>query len=273
MSKILKIGIVGCGAIGSYLAETILNRFNEEAELSAIFDIQTEKLSILSDRLANKKLIALNLEDLILKSQLVIEATHTSSAYEIAQRAISFQRHIMVMSVGGILKRFFELKELAKEKKVKLLIPSGAICGIDGLKAMALSKIEKVLLTTRKNPKAFKGNIYLLRKKINLDKIREDTLLFSGNASEAIRFFPQNINICATLAIVVGDPKKIEVRIIASPHIDKNIHELEIESNAGKIFTRCENVVCPQNPKTSFLAVLSAIACLKDFIESFKIGT
>jgi len=183
MSKLLKIGIVGCGAIGSYLAQTIINKFKKEAELSAIFDIQNEKLSALVQRLGNKKLIALSLEDLILKSQLVIEATQASSSYEIAHRTVSFQRHIMVMSVGGILDKFFELKELAEEKKVKLIIPSGAICGIDGLKAMVLDKIEKVIITTRKNPQAFKGNTYVLRRQINLDQINEETLLFSGNAS------------------------------------------------------------------------------------------
>jgi len=273
MTKLLKIGIVGCGAIGSYLAEALLNRFSQDLELTALFDIQLDKVHSLANKLGDKRLIALNLEDLILKSQLVVEATNAQSAYEIALRTIRFKRDILVMSVGGILERFFELRDLAKENKVKLIIPSGAICGVDGLKAMVLSKIEKVQLTTYKPPQAFKGNTYVLRKKINLDQIKEDTLIFSGSASEAVKFFPQNINICATLAIVLADPERLEVKIIASPNIDKNIHQLEIESEAGKILTRCENVVCLQNPKTSFLAVLSAMATLKEVVQPLKIGT
>jgi len=273
MKNKLKVGIVGCGAIGSYLAKTLVDKFNRKAKLSAIFDIQREKSKSLEDKLGKKNLCTLNLEDLILKSDLVIEATQAASSYAIAKSSLSLGRHIMVMSVGGILKNFFELEKLARDNKVKLIIPSGAICGIDGLKALVLSKIKKVLLSTYKPPLAFKDNPYLLRKNINLEKIKKETLIFKGDALKAIKFFPQNINICATLSIVLGNPKKVKVKIFTSPYIDKNIHELEVESNAGRIFVRCENLVCPENPKTSYLAVLSAVSCLKDFIQSFKIGT
>ena len=134
-------------------------------------------------------------------------------------------------------------------------------------------KINKVILTTKKPPKAFLGAPYVLKKKIRLDNIDKDTVLFEGDASQAIKAFPQNINVAATLSMAGIGPEATVVRIVASPTISRNIHEIEIESDAGKIIIRCENVVHPDNPKTSYLAVLSAIATLKQVLEPIKIGT
>ena len=272
MSKLLKIGIVGCGAIGSSLAKTIASDFSRKAGLVSLYDIDMQSSYKLANIFDNQKLVALNLEDLINKAELVIEATKADSAFDIAQKTILASRNIMVMSVGGIIDRHKELQILAQEKNVRMFIPSGAICGIDGLKAAACGKITKVTLTTKKPPKAFLGLPYLLKKKIRLDNISEDVVIFEGNAISAIRLFPQNINVAATLSIAGIGAENTAVRIIASPHITKNIHEVEIDSDSGRIFSRTENVIHPDNPKTSYLAVLSAIATLKQILEPIKIG-
>lgn len=268
----LRIGIVGCGAIGSSLAKTIISDFFDKARLVSLYDIDTEKAHNLSIRL-NKKLAALNLEDLISKADLVIEAAKPDSAFDIARKAILSSKDIMIMSVGGIVKGFKELGILARKKGVHMFIPSGAICGIDGLKASACGKINRVTLTTKKHPKAFLGLPYILHKNIRLDKINEDTAIFEGNASLAIKYFPQNINVAATLSLAGIGLGRTIVRIVASPNITKNIHEIEIESEAGRIVARTENVIHPDNPKTSYLAVLSAVAALKQILEPIKIGT
>jgi aspartate dehydrogenase len=272
MAKLLKIGIVGCGAIGSSLAKFIVSDFSDKAELVSLYDVEVEKAYNLSNKF-NKKLAALNLEDLINKVDLVIETTKADSSFEIAKKTISASRDIIVMSIGGIIKQYKELELKALENNAHIFIPSGAICGIDGLKAASCGKINKVILTTKKPPKAFLGNPYLLKKKIRLDNIEQDTLIFEGSASLAIKAFPQNINVAATLSIAGIGPENTVVRIVASPNLTKNIHEIEIESEAGRIFTRTENVVHPDNPKTSYLAVLSAIATLKQILEPIKVGT
>ena len=282
----LKIGIVGCGAIGSSLAKAIVSDFSEKAELVSLYDIDIEKAYNLSMALAigsqtmvsrpikfNKKLAALNLEDLINKADLVIEATKADAAFDIVKKVLSLSKDIMIMSVGGVIQHYQELRVLTEEKKAHIFIPSGAICGIDGLKAASLGKINKVILTTKKPPKAFLGVPYVLKKKIRLDNIDKDTVLFEGDASQAIKAFPQNINVAATLSMAGIGPEATVVRIVASPTITRNIHEIEIESDAGKIIIRCENVVHPDNPKTSYLAVLSAIATLKQVLGPIKIGT
>jgi len=177
------------------------------------------------------------------------------------------------MSAGGIIDHHKELSVLAAENKCRVFIPSGAICGIDGLKAAACGKINKVTLTTKKPPKAFLGIPYVLKKKIRLDNLNKETVLFQGDAYDAIRAFPQNINVAATLSLAGIGAQNTIVRIIACPDITQNMHEIEIDSDAGRIFSRSENLIHPDNPKTSYLAVLSAIATLKQILEPIKIGT
>lgn len=273
MIKLLKIGIAGCGAIGSSLAKAVGVDFSGKAELVSLYDTDIEKAYKLANKFHNQKLAVLNLDELINRVDLVIEATKTAAAFDIAQKTILAGRDIMIMSTGGIIRHYKELEVLAKDKQVSIFIPSGAICGIDGLKALSLGKINKVTLTTKKPPQAFLGNPYVLKKKILLNNINEDTLLFEGDAYSAIKYFPQNINVAATLSLAGIGAESTVVRIVASPTITQNIHELEIESDAGKIVTRVENVVHPDNPKTSYLAVLSAIATLKQILEPMKIGT
>ncbi len=273
MAKLLKIGIVGCGAIGSSLAKVIISDFSGACELTSIYDIDMPKAYNLASILGKKKINSLTLENLIENVELVIEATSAQVSYGIALKAVSRSRDIMIMSVGGVIEEFQKLCNLAKEKNVKIFIPSGAICGIDGLKGQRLGKINKVTLTTKKPPQAFKGITYILKRKINLDQIKEDTVLFEGEAEQATRLFPQNINVAATLSLAGLGPENTRVKIIASPHLKRNIHEIEIASDSGNIFTRTENITHPDNPKTSYLAVLSAIATLKQILEPIKIGT
>lgn len=274
MPRPLKIAIAGCGAIGSSLAKTIVSDLAAKAQLVSLYDADMEKAYKLAGKFANPKLVALNPDDSINKADLVIEATKATYAFELAKKTLLACRDIMIMSVGGIIEHYKELAVLAAEKNARVFIPSGAICGIDGLKAANCGKINKVILTTKKPPKAFLGVPYIIKRKIRLDNITEDTLLFEGDALSAIKFFPQNINVAATLSLAGIGPKDTVVRIVATVQDNaKNIHELEIESQAGRIIIRCENVIHPDNPKTSYLAVLSAIATLKQILEPIKIGT
>ncbi|MBU1090576.1 MAG: aspartate dehydrogenase [Candidatus Omnitrophica bacterium] len=272
MPKLLKIGIVGCGAIGTSLAKTIAADFSGQACLSGINDTEAEKAYKLASELKNQKLAELNLIGLINKSDLIIEATKASDAFKIAKKCILAGKDVMLMSVGGIIEHYKELSILAAEKDSRIFIPSGAICGIDGLKAASCGKVKKVTLTTKKPPKAFLGIPYVLEKKIRLDNIKQDTIIFEGDAYMATKIFPQNINVAATLSIAGIGAKETTVRIIASPTATRNTHEIEIESDSGRIRACTENVVHPDNPKTSYLAVLSAIATLKRILEPIKIG-
>ncbi|MDD5691891.1 MAG: aspartate dehydrogenase [Candidatus Omnitrophica bacterium] len=271
--KKLRIGIVGCGAIGGSLAKEIVSNFSKDASLAALYDIRPEKSLDLAGKVKKSdKLCAASLDALIKRSDLVIEASSARAAWEIARKSLSAGCDIMVMSVGGMVGHLKSLQSLAGKNNARVYFPSGAISGIDALKAANTGKVRKVVLTTRKNPAAFKGVEYVA-KKFKLDGLKKDKLLFSGSASSAVKYFPQNINVAAVLGLAGIGMRKTRVRIIASPHTTKNIHEIEIVSDAASIFTRTENILHPQNPKTSYLAVLAAIATLKQILQPIKIGT
>jgi len=268
MLKKLKIGIVGYGAIGSSLAKVIRRDFSRSARLVAIYDLDKAKAGFI-----NRKLLVNSLLQLIKKSDLVIECSSAGSSWGIAKSALTQGRSVMIMSVGGVIRHYRQLRSLAGKHNAKVYIPSGAISGIDALKAARIGRIKKVMLTTRKNPLAFKGVKFVQAKGIKLEKIRKDTCLFSGPASKAVKYFPQNINVAAVLSLAGIGPDKTLIKIVASPSVHKNIHEIQINSEAADIFTRTENILHPDNPKTSYLAVLAAVATLEQIIEPVKIGT
>lgn len=270
----LKIAIIGCGAIGSSLAKGIRGKFSESAKLMALFDIDMDKSQGLSRLISGRTSLAVaSLEQAVLKSDLVIEAASAKVSCDIALRAVEKGRDVMVMSVGGLVGKGKQLGSLAQKKGCRVFIPSGAISGIDAVKASACGKIKSVTLTTRKNPAAFKGVRFVEKKRINLSSLRKDTVLFNGTARQAVVYFPQNINVAAVLSLAGVGVDKTRVRIIASPGLQKNVHEIEVVSDAGRVVTRTENVLHPDNPKTSFLAVLSAIATLKQILEPVRIGS
>ncbi|MFA5095984.1 MAG: aspartate dehydrogenase [Candidatus Omnitrophota bacterium] len=270
----LKIGIVGCGAIGSSLAKAVVKDFSKEARLCGLFDLDRAKARSLSCRLSGSgRLAARDLRELIERSELVIEAAAAKFSWEIARAALSRGRDVMIMSVGGVADKLAELAALTRKKRARAYVPSGAISGLDAVKAASLGRIKKVVLTTTKSPLSFKGVKYVLDKGIDPAKIKKDTVLFSGKASEAVKYFPQNINVAASLSLAGIGIGKTRVRIIASPGTSRNIHEIRVGSSAGEIFTRTENVLHPDNPKTSYLAVLSAMAMLKQILEPVRIGT
>ena len=176
------------------------------------------------------------------------------------------------MSVGKFLDGN-SILDLAEKQGARLLIPSGAVAGIDALKAAALGKIERITLTTRKPVYGFNDNAYVQQRRINLSQIKKETVLFDGDVREAVRCFPQNINVAATIALSSGVQDKLGIRISTSPEFKVNSHEIEVVGAFGRMSAKTENVVCPDNPKTSYLAVLSAVQALKQYFQEVKIGT
>ncbi len=268
----IKIGIVGCGTIGRQLAQSIEKMFSRQAELFALCDLdkgRAEKLRAASA--ANPRI--LSIEKLIKLCGLVIEAAGASVAYEIAQKALELGKKVMLMSVAGILDGHRQLFALAQAKGGRLYLPSGAIAGLDAVKAASMSRINTATLITRKPPQGLAGAPYLAQQKIDLAGIKGETVVFEGSAAEAIKGFPKNVNVCATLSLAGIGAEKTKVKIVTSPAYKANIHEIELEGDFGRLMARTENLPSPENPRTSFLASLSAIATLKSILDVVKIGT
>ncbi|HTL71103.1 MAG TPA: aspartate dehydrogenase [Candidatus Eisenbacteria bacterium] len=268
----IKVGVIGCGTIGRELALACQKRFSEEVTLEAIADIDPSHAKKLEKSLRPRPKV-LTFERLIERCDLVIEAASGAAAYDVARRALSLGKDVMVMSAGGILGREKELLRLAKTHRCCLYLPSGGVVGIDGLKAARIGKIHRVTLTTRKPPQGFEDAPYVLRHKINLKNLKQEKVLFEGDAAAAVRGFPKNINVSATISLVGLGAKKTRVRIIAAPQMLVNVHEIYVVGDFGSFYTRTENFPSEQNPRTSRLAILSAVATLERILKNIKVGT
>ena len=267
-----RIGIIGCGTIGSRIAAYIDRNLKGKASVVALSDVDKVKATRLRSRLKSRPAVT-GIEGLIKSSDLVIESASAKVSGEIALKTVRSGKDIMVMSTGGLLKNYKLLFELAEKKSSNIYLPSGAICGLDGLKGARLAGIERVSLTTTKPPEGFRGAPYVVKHGIDLDRIKGERLLFEGDALKAMEGFPANINVAATLSLCGLGPKKTKVRIIASAKTKRNTHEIEAEGEFGKLVAKTENVPSPDNPKTSYMAVLSAIATLEGILGRVKVGT
>lgn len=268
----IKIGILGCGAIGSRIARSIKTECEDSAVVSALFDINPSKSANLAKHLPYKNIIQKSYQHLLDHCDLVVEAINAPDTHELIRQALLSKKDVLVMSVGKLFNGESVLK-LAQKHGAQLLIPSGAIAGIDAIKAARLGRIHHITLTSRKPLYGFTDNAYVQQKRINLSKITKETVLFDGNVKEAVRCFPQNINVAATIALASGAKDKMRIRIATSPEFKVNSHEIDVVGESGRIVTRTENVVCPDNPKTSYLAVLSAVVTLKQYFGQVRIGT
>jgi aspartate dehydrogenase len=267
----IRIGIIGCGTIGSELAVACQDRMAGGMNLVGICDQDEKKAASLQKVLRNKVPI-LKIDGLVKKVDLIVEAASVSISADILKRAVKNKKNILIMSIGGLIGNE-DLLQAAAKAGIKVYLPSGAICGIDGLKSGNKGRIDFVTLTTRKPLKGLEGAPYLKEKNIKLTDIKNEAVIFDGTAREAIKGFPQNVNVCAALSLAGIGADKTRVKIITSPDYTKNIHEVEIRGDFGNISTRTENAPSSVNPKTSHLAILSAIATLEGIVESVRIGT
>lgn len=267
----IKVGIVGCGTIGSEIAKACVGTLKDKICLSGICDIDASKAEALKRDLGLKCAV-LPVDKLIASSDMIAEAASAKISADVLEKCIAAKKSALIMSVGGLLGRE-DLLGRAEAAGVKVYLPSGAICGIDALKSASTGRIDSVTITTRKNPRGLKGAPYVTEKGIDLDSLKKETVIFEGSANEAVKGFPANINVCAVLSLAGMGGAKTRVRIIADPSSDKNIHEVEVTGESGRIVTRTENVPSKANPKTSALAIMSAIATLREITKTVHIGT
>lgn len=270
-----KIGLLGCGAIGTQIALAI-DSTKIAAELVCVYDFDKTKAESLVSRLNKKPAIVDNPH--LLSSgnvDLVVEAASQEAVKNHALSIIQNRKDLMVMSAGALLdESVFEiLFEACREFRKTIYLPSGAIAGLDAIKSVK-DELESIILSTTKNPKALVGAKFFETNKIDISNLQESKVIFDGMAMEAVKLFPANINVAALLSLAGLGGQKTRVKIIADPHTDKNTHKIEAEGRFGKITISVENVPDPANPKTSRLATLSAVECLRQICsDGIRVGT
>jgi aspartate dehydrogenase len=245
--NVKRVGLIGCGAIGTVLAEAIERKLVECREL-IVYDVDPAKAQKLKAAIDFPVMIVDSIDELLAqKPMVVVEAASQQAVKDYIAKIVSSGTELIVMSTGALLD--------VNVNSSRIHFSSGAIGGLDALSSAALAGIDEVTLTSRKNPKAF--GIYNT----------EQRVMYEGPAEEAARKFPREMNVAATLALTVK-PTKVKVRVISDPTVQRNTHEIHAKWRFGEMNLRFANDPHPDNPHTSALAAWAAIKLLQTLLES-----
>jgi len=254
----MNLGIIGCGAIGTDVAKAAATM--KEIKKIYLFDIDNKKSEILGKEI--KKAEIKNVKEFLSDVDVVFEGASQQAVNQYAQQILEAGKDLIMMSVGSLFDDDFrnKLKKIAKEKKCKIYVPSGAVCGIDGILSANVGGLSEVTLVTTK-PNTSLGK-----------KCVKRTVLFEGNAREAVKKFPANINVAASLSLAGRGFDDTKVEIVADPVVTRISHKILAHGKFGRLRVELENMPNPNNPGSSYMASLSAIATLKRIIDPIQIG-
>ncbi len=206
------------------------------------------------------------------QADIVVEAAPSAIFERIALPALEAGRIFIPASAGALLPRM-HLAKLARNTGARIIVPTGALLGLDAVRAAAEGPIDSISIETRKPPMALIGAPYLERNGIDVMDLTRPLLVFDGNALDAAAGFPANVNVAAALALAGIGPIRTQVRIWADPAVSRNIHTIRVESDAARFTMTIENVPSNDNPKTGRLTALSLLACLRGLVSTLKVGS
>ncbi|MGE5203254.1 MAG: aspartate dehydrogenase [Acidobacteriota bacterium] len=266
----LDVGIGGLGAIGLPVARWLAGR-PPGLRLAAVCARDPKRAA---ERLgaAGIEVPVVPPEALAERAQVVIECMPAAVFDSVAVPAITAGRTLLVLSVGALLDRL-ALVEDARRTGARIIVPTGALLGLDAVRAAAQGTIHSVKLATRKPPKGLVGAPYLEQHRISLEGLTAPLRVFAGSAREGARGFPANVNVAAALALAGIGPDRTELEIWADPAVTRNTHRIEVEADSTRFSMTIEGVPSEDNPRTGKLTPLSVIACLKGLIEPLRVGT
>jgi aspartate dehydrogenase len=264
----LRVAIAGYGAIGQSLAAS-LDAGVPGLVLTAI--ASRDLASLRAALPAGALLRVVPVAELRDHADLIIECAPAAALASIAVPALEAGRDLIVLSCGALLDNE-HLIDLARNKGGRILVPTGALLGLDAVLAAAEGEIAAVTMTTRKPPGGLAGAPFLVARGIDVATIKEPTLIFEGNARDAARGFPANVNVAVALSLAGIGPDRTRIAIWADPTVRRNTHLIEVESDAASFSMKIEGVPSA-NPRTGKMTAQSVIALLRKLRAPLAIGT
>ena len=269
MMSQMRVGIAGLGAIGKAVA-IALTKGMPNVGLTAVAARDQDK--------ARAWLAAHDIEAAVVSlvefpshADLVVECAPGAILGEICTPMLKAGRRVMVLSAAALLSRP-ELIELARLHGGQIIVPSGALLGLDAVTAAAEGSIQSVRMITRKPPGGLAGAPHLERNNISVAGLTAAKLVFSGNAREAALGFPANVNVAAALSLAGIGPDRTTIKIWADPNVTRNCHSIEVVSDAATFTVSIENIPS-ENPKTGRITAQSVLAALRKINAPLRIGT
>jgi aspartate dehydrogenase len=271
--RVVSVALAGAGAIATVLIDGIARGSAGLARVTAIGRLDAEAGSV--DVRARRQSAAAfaDLARLPEHAGLIIEAAGGDVVRRYAAGWLASGADVMLLSAGALVDPVFtrELRAVARAHNRRILVPSGAVAGIDGIRAGALGGLRTVTLRTTKPPRGLAGAPHVVANAIDLDALTVPTTIFEGSVADAVRAFPSNVNVAAVIELAAAGVG-VAVRVIADPTSAANTHEIEAAGDFGLFTVRLDNLPSPANPKTSALASLSALAMLHRLSSEFWVG-
>ncbi len=267
----ITVGICGLGAIGMRVAEAIDAGRVEGMRLTAVSarDVARAEARLAAFAGAPPVVAAGRLAEL---ADVVVECAPAAAFDLVARPAVEAGRTLVTVSVAALLERD-DLVERARATGARIVVPSGAILGLDAVRAMAEGEILSVTLETRKPPRGLAGAPHLVRNGIDVEGLTEPMLVFSGTAREAARGFPANVNVAAALSLAGIGPDRTTVEVWADPGVDRNVQSVRVVSDVAEAEMTIRNVPSAENPRTGRIVAPSIVACLRRMTAPLVAGT
>lgn len=265
----MEFALIGHGAIAKYVLKSL--RRDEAAHCAAIV-VRRARVADVQKTAGEGVTVVGSVAELGFHvPPLVVEAAGHGGLAEHGAAVLEAGSDLVVVSAGALADRALYVKLLAaaEKGKAKLLIVAGAVGGIDALAAARQGGLARVRYTSRKPPKAWKGTP--AEKIADLAKLAVETVLYTGRADEAARSYPQNANVCATIALAGAGWDKTEVTLVADPAVEGNVHQIEAEGAFGRMTVEMRGKPLPDNPKTSSLAALSVLRAIRNRASAVEI--
>jgi aspartate dehydrogenase len=266
---VARVAIAGLGPIGTRLARALDDGIGG-LELVAVSAANIEKHRGWLGKLKTQP-AALPIEALADAADIVVECAPSRLVRAIVAPVVSRGKIAVVLSVGALLDNE-DLIALAKEKGGQIVVPTGALIGLDAMAAAAVGTIHSVQMVTRKPLKGLEGAPYLIEHRIDIADIKAPLKIFDGTAREAARGFPANLNVAVALSLAGIGADRTKVEIWADPTVTHNTHRIEVDADSVRFSMTIENIPS-ENPKTGLITALSVIACLRKLNAPLRVGT
>jgi aspartate dehydrogenase len=266
----LRIAVAGLGAIGTVVARR-LDAGIEGLKLVAVAgrDLAKTRAGVADFASAPEVMDATRLGEV---ADVVVDCAPGPQLGAIAEPVLDRGRIVVTANAAVLLDRM-DLVDRARAKGGRIIVPTGALLGLDAVRAAAEARIDRVTMVTRKPPKGLVGAPYLVQNGIDVMAMTEPTRVFAGSAREAARGFPANVNVAAALSLAGIGPDATRIEIWCEPTTGRNNHTIEVEAEAARFTMVIAGVPSAENPRTGRLTPLSVIACLKGLVSPLKIGS
>ena len=266
-----RLGVAGLGAIGLAVARRVDGGAVPGLNLAAVSarDESKARKSVAGFR---SPPAVLGLAALADAADVIVECLPSKHFAEIAEPAIALDRIFMPLSVGALLNHM-SLVERARQTGARIVVPTGALLGLDAVRAASEGTIHAVTLETRKPPAGLAGAPLLVERGISVEGLKEPLLVFEGSAREAIAGFPANVNVAVALSLAGIGPDRTRVQIWADPAVTRNTHKVIVKSDSSDLTMMIENIPSPENPRTGAITALSVLAALRRLTAPLVLGS